>query len=71
VHNFFKDSDASPCAHFPRQEQAAVILEALKGDYQKALEYMPVYREEYGAEYASPVGHAPATGGGSADIARA
>jgi len=48
-----------------------VILEALKGDYQKALEYMPVYREEYGAEYASPVGHAPATGGGSADIARA
>ncbi len=34
------------------EEHAAAILEALKGDYQKALEYMPVYRDEFGEIYA-------------------
>jgi hypothetical protein len=33
-------------------EHAEAILEALKGDYQKALEYMPVYRDEFGETYA-------------------
>lgn len=34
------------------EEHAAAILEALKGDYQKALEYLPVYRDEFGENYA-------------------
>jgi len=35
------------------EEHAAAILEALKGDYRKALEYLPVYRDEFGETYAS------------------
>jgi hypothetical protein len=34
------------------QEHAAAILEALKGDYRQALEYLPVYRDEFGETYA-------------------
>ncbi len=38
---------------FPDPEEHAVaILEALQGDYQKALEYLPVYRDEFGETYA-------------------
>jgi hypothetical protein len=39
--------------NFPAaEEHAAAILEALEGDYQTALEYMPVYRDEFGETYA-------------------
>ena len=42
-----------PTATFPDpEEHAAAILEALQGDYQKALDYLPVYRNEFGEEYA-------------------
>jgi len=30
------------------EEHAAALLEALGGNCQKALEYMPVYRDEFG-----------------------
>jgi hypothetical protein len=33
-------------------EHAAGILEAVEGRYEIALEFMGMYREEYGAEYA-------------------
>jgi hypothetical protein len=42
-----------PTPTFPDPaEHAAVILEALKGDYRKALEWLPVYRNEFGEIYA-------------------
>lgn len=34
------------------EEHAAAILEALGGDYQRALDYLPVYRNEFGETYA-------------------
>ena len=34
------------------EEHTAATLEALEGDYQTALEYMPVYRDEFGEIYA-------------------
>ena len=54
MYNFPKDSDVQvPTPTFPDpEEHAAVILEALKGNYQKALEYLPVYRDEFGEIYA-------------------
>jgi hypothetical protein len=43
-----------PTPTFPDPEEHAVaILEALKGDYRKALDYLPVYRDEFGENYAS------------------
>jgi hypothetical protein len=42
-----------PTPTFPDPEEHAVaILEALKGDYQKALDYLPMYRDEFGETYA-------------------
>jgi len=41
-----------PTPSFPDpEEHAAAILEALKGDYRKALEWLPVYRDEFGETY--------------------
>jgi hypothetical protein len=40
----------TPSFHDP-EEHAAAILEALHGDYQKALEWLPVYRDEFGEDY--------------------
>ncbi len=42
-----------PAPTFPEpEEHAAAILEALHGDYQQALGYMAVYRDEFGENYA-------------------
>jgi hypothetical protein len=42
-----------PTPTFPDpEEHAAAILEALHGDYQRALDYLPVYRDEFGETYA-------------------
>ncbi|MBZ5615899.1 MAG: hypothetical protein LAO23_17980 [Acidobacteriia bacterium] len=43
----------APTPTFPDpEEHAAAILEALGGNYQKALEWLPVYRDEFGETYA-------------------
>ncbi len=43
----------APTPTFPNpEEHAAAILEALQGDYRKALDYLPVYRDEFGETYA-------------------
>jgi hypothetical protein len=49
-----------PTPTFPDpKEHAAAILEALQGDYQRALDYLPVYRDEFGENICAPVGRAP------------
>jgi hypothetical protein len=53
AYNFPRISMYLDQPNFPAaEEHAAAILEALEGDYQTALEYMAVYRDEFGENYA-------------------